>query len=182
MKPFSTKLVFLSGMVTSALLLGACASSPSTGHASAAPDRVYAPKTGTLATTWGQLPTYGHQSKDLRPFKDQFSRLPAFFAGFGNSATVDVLVNRDGTVRDVAIVKSSGDPAKDAMVRSKINGVRITTSIAPEDPAPYVFRTVVTLQKSTGETNASASNYYVDNPQTHYAEQPVSYPNLLAKP
>jgi len=174
--------MFLAGMITSVLLLGACASVPSTSHASAAPDSGYALKTGTLASSWGQLPTYGHQNKDLRQFKDQFSRLPAFFAGFGNSATVDVLVNRDGTVRDVAIVKSSGDPDKDATVRSKINGVRITTSIAPGDPAPYVFRTVVTLQKNTGETNASASNNYIDHPPNHYAEQPVSYPNLLAKP
>jgi hypothetical protein len=182
MKTLSTKLVFLAGMVTTALMLGACASAPSTGHASAAPDSGYAPKTGTLATTWGQLPTYGHQSKDLRQFKDQFSMLPAFFAGFGNSATVDVLVNRDGTVRAFAIVKSSGDPDKDASVRYLLNDVRITTKIAPTDPAPYVFRTVVTFKKNSGESNTSASNNYVDHPQTHYAEQPVSYPNLLAKP
>ena len=167
MKPFSTKLVFLSGMVTSALLLGACASSPSTGHASAAPDSVYAPKTGTLATAWGQLSTYGHQSKDLRQFKDQFSWLPVFFAGIENSATVDVLVNRDGTVRDVAIVRSSGDPDKDASVRSRINGVRITTNIAPGDPAPYVFRTVVTFQKNPWETEATViGDYTATSPQS----------------
>jgi len=182
MKPPSTKYVFLAGMITSVLLLGACASAPSTGRASAAPDSGCAPKTGTLATTWGQLPTYGHQSKDLRQFKDQFSILPAFLAGFGNSATVDVLVNRDGSVRAYAIVKSSGDPAKDASVRYLLNDVRITTKIAPTDPAPYVFRTVVTFKKNSGESNTSASNDYVDHPQPHYAEQPVSYPNLLAKP
>jgi len=175
-------IVILTGMITSILLLGACASAPSTGHASAAPDSAFAPKTGTLATTWGTLPTYRHQARDLQQFKDQFSWLPAFFAGTGQTATVDVLVNRDGTVRDVAIVKSSGDSNNDATVLSRINGVRISTTIAPGDPAPYVFRTVVTLQKNTGDTYASASNYYSDHPQTHYAEQPVSYPNLLARP
>ena len=158
MKPSLTKIVILTGMITSVLLLGACASAPSTGHASAAPDRGYAPKTGTLATTWGELPTYGHQPGDLRQFKDQFSWLPVFFAGIDNSATVDVLVNRDGTVRAVAIVRSSGDPDKDASVLSRINGVRITTIIAPGDPAPYVFRTMVALQKNPG--NSSSLDYY----------------------
>jgi TonB family protein len=174
MKPISTKLVLLAGMVTSALLLGACASSPSTGHAPATSRNVYAPKTGTLATAWGQLPTYGLQPMDLRQFKAQFSWLPVFFAGIDNSATVDVLVNRDGTVRDVAIVRSSGDSDKDASVRARLDGVRITTRIALEDPAPYVFRTLVVFQKNPWETTIAAGSYF---PLTHYAEQPVSPAN-----
>ena len=158
MKPTATKFFFLAGLISSDLLLCACTSAPSTGHASTTDRSAYATKTGTLATAWGQLPTYGHQPGDLRQFKDQFSWLPVFFAGIDNSATVDVLVNRDGTVRDVAIVRSSGDPDKDSSVLSRISGVRITTNIAPGDPAPYVFRTVVALQKNPGDS--SSLDYY----------------------
>jgi len=158
MKPPRTKMVFLTAMISSVLLFDACASAPATGHTATAPDRDYAPKTGTLATTWGRMPTYAHQSKDLRQFKDQFSRLPVFFAGIDNSATVDVLVDRDGTVRDVAVVRSSGDTDKDVSVRARLEGVRITTKIAPGDPAPYVFRTGVTLQKNPGDP--SGGDYY----------------------
>jgi TonB family protein len=161
-------------MIAAALLLGGCASSPSTGR------KGYAPQTGELATKWGKLPTYRHQSAELREFKQQFSWLPAFFAGIDHTAKVDVLVNRDGTVRDVAIIASSGDSGHDASVLGRLQGVRITMKIAPEDPAPYVYRTVVAFQKNRWDTTISASNFY---PQTNYAEQPVSPPpSLLVGP
>ncbi len=174
MKLSVTKIGLIAGMSASIFLLGACASTQAPGHASVSSGAGYAHKTGELVTAWGKLPTYSHQSTDLRQFKAQFSRLPAFFAGIENTATVDVLVNRDGTVRDVAIIKGSGYLDKDASVKDRLEGVHLTTKIAPEDAAPYVFRTVVTFQKTRGEYDGSASNYYVTNPQTHYAEQPVS--------
>lgn len=129
------------------LLLGACASSQQPGKETAAGSNGFARQSGPLATAWGELPTYSHQPADLREFKGRFSWLPVLLAGIDNTATVDVLVNRDGTVRDVAIVGSSGNPAKDSTVKPSLDGVRITTKIAPEDPAPYVLRTLVVFHK-----------------------------------
>ena len=150
-------------MIASALLLGACTSSQQLGKAAVADSNGFARQTGSLATAWGKLPTYSHQPEELREFKSRFSWLPVLLAGIDNTATVDVLVNRDGTVRDVAIVESSGNPAKDSTVGPSLDGVRITTKIAPEDPAPYVFRTLVVFHKQVHDSmdysNYSATRY-----------------------
>lgn len=174
-----TKIVLVAGMMASALLLGACTSSQSLGHTSAAGSNGYAQKTGELATTWGKLPTYSLQPTDLRQFKDQFSWLPVFFAGIDNTALVDVLVDRDGTVRDVSIIESSGDPEKDSTVQPRLAGVRIMTKIAPKDPAPYVLRTLVVFSKNPWDTHISANNYFRPD---HYTGEVVTHANEWLRP
>jgi TonB family protein len=148
------------------LLLGACATSQQPSKETVASSSGFARQTGSLATAWGKLPTYSHQPEELQQFKSRFSWLPVLLAGIDNTATVDVLVNRDGTVRDVAIVESSGNPAKDSTVKPSLDGVRIATKIAPEDPAPYVFRTLVVFHKAPGYGSDYSSLY----PETRYTE------------
>jgi hypothetical protein len=146
------------------LLLGACATSQQPSKETVASRDGFARQTGSLVTAWGKLPTYSHQREELRELKSRFSWLPVLLAGIDNTAKVDVLVDRDGTVRDFAIVESSGDPAKDSIVGPSLDGVRITTKIAPEDPAPYVFRTLVVFHKNPGY----GSDYSLAYSQTRY--------------
>lgn len=179
MKLSAAKFGLVAGIIASALLLGACTSSQPLSNTSAAVSNGYAQKTGELTTAWGKLPAYSHQLTDLRQFKQQFSWLPVVFAGIDNTATVDVLVNRDGTVRDVSIIESSGDPVKDSTVMTRLAGVRITTKIAPEDPAPYVFRTLVVFQKNSWDTHISVNNNF---PLAPYTGEVVSHANEWLRP
>src|SRR5690348_12285922 len=150
MKTFTTKFGLVGGMIASVLLLGACSSFQQIRYDTSVGSDGFARPTGMLATEWGKLPTYSHQPTELRQLQSQFSRFPIWIAGIDNTATVDLLVNRDGTVRDVAIVESSGDPRKDSTIKPHLDGVRIETKIAPQDPAPYVFRTKVVFHKTPG--------------------------------
>ena len=134
------------------LLLAGCASlhQPRT----LAPPPPPAVRLADAATSWGVLPRYDAKGQYFyhvsRPFSHDYV--------LTGVTTLDLLVNRDGRVQNIEVVASSGDPDKDASVLSRINGVRITTIIAPGDPAPYVFRTMVALQKNPG--NSSSLDYY----------------------
>jgi hypothetical protein len=161
------------------LLLGACASTGEIPPEAASGNNHYVRPIGLLATAWGNLPTYSLQPADLRQFRSRFSWMPVWMAGIDNAAKVDLLVNRDGTVRDVSILVSSGDAGKDSTVRARLDGVRITTKIAPEDPAPYVLRTVVVFPKSPWETSISISNY---SAPAHYTEGGAPPANSFMKP
>jgi TonB family protein len=119
-----------------ALLCG-CSSTQSRSSIKGGSD--YAQSTGSRASAWGDLPTYAQ----LGP--------PSFGSAvragpdlrLEGSVTVDLLVERDGSVRDVSIVKSSGDPAVDQAAKGRARGMRFNAKIHPNDPAPYLVPSFV---------------------------------------
>jgi len=51
---------------------------------------------------------------------------------------MDLLVNRDGTVRDVSVVSASGDPRAIDIAVAQARQLVFQARINPNDPAPYV--------------------------------------------
>lgn len=118
-------------LVALTLLLGACSSPQSAQNTQPLP----AQTAGTVATPWGEMPTYkfkGHAFV-LNP-----QRAPA--PRMANVVEVDVLVERDGTVRDVFVRKVSGFTQVDSIVAARFKESRSRLVLAPTDPAPYVIR------------------------------------------
>lgn len=103
-----------------------------TGASTAEPE--FAQSTGLCASPWGDLPTYRQPAGAT--VRSEFK--PGRVSGIKGTVVVDVLVNRDGTVRDVAVVKSSGDSAVDAAAKAWAFSFRYAAKIHPDDPAPYV--------------------------------------------
>ena len=118
-------------LVALTLLLGACSSTQSAKNTQPLPAQII----GTVETPWGEMPTYkfkGHAFV-LNPDRAQAPLL----AGV---VVVDVLVERDGTVRDVFVRNASGYPVVDSLVVARFKDSRSRLVLAPTDPAPYVIR------------------------------------------
>src|SRR6187455_3378069 len=92
-----------------ALVVGGCSSTQSARNTPPPPPQVAAPTppppqtAGTLQTAWGELPTYRTEEKGSDvPFAYSFRRYPLLMIPeelrSGDTAVVDVLVNRDGSV------------------------------------------------------------------------------------
>lgn len=90
---------------------------------------------GTVVTPWGEMTTYKFKGNAfvLNPH-----RAPA--PGVAGVVEVDVLVERDGTVRDVFVRKVSGFAVVDSIVAAQFKESRSRLILAPTDPAPYVIR------------------------------------------
>ena len=118
------------------ILLGACSTATTqSAHVDSNP----AISAGIKDTKWGPLPSYepdGHRF--IWVHGPDFGMLN----GLG-VLKVDILVNSDGTVRDVAIVESSSNPRRDRAAAAAFKKARYSLNLSPVDPAPYVVRYAV---------------------------------------
>lgn len=110
-----------------ALLAAACSS---TSQTSATPHY----RTGTLATKWGDLPTY---SPTPQPFAIRLERPSPDLSG---EAVVDVLLDRNGRVKDWNVVSSADNNAFQRGVGVWLKDHRMGPRLAASEPAPYVLR------------------------------------------
>jgi len=121
-----------------AFLAGAC-SSPQSAKKSPSPQ---AKAAGTVETHWGNLPAYtSEQGKGALVFDKEAIRLPVVAA---YHVKVDLLVDRDGRIKDVAVRESSGVPEIDAIVAQRFKQSRSRMVLDPTDAAPYVLQCALT--------------------------------------
>jgi len=151
-------------LVALALAAGAC----SNQTASRIPDPFVAVPAGTLETVWGAMPTY--QAKGgkypLALARTNINSVPTEFRA-GNTAVLDLLVDRTGAVRGVKVHKSSGIDTVDHFLMLKFVGARSLLEVAATDPAPYVLRQ--TFKPGTPSTHGM--DRYVDD---HYSSSKFS--------
>src|SRR6478736_2501864 len=124
-------LIFLAPL---AFLVGACSSPQTSQNAQPVP----AHPAGTVVTQWGNLPVYTTGDK-ANPLAFNSPRLPTPTADYYRGE-FDLLVERDGTVRDVFIRRSSDFPEADKAIAAQFQAARSRLVLAPSDPAPYVIR------------------------------------------
>lgn len=122
-------------------LLGACSSFSPLRHAQATLPPRPAQLAGSKVTVWGERPSYdqgGHHFRGLgRPTVNTFDF----------KLTLDLLVNPDGSVHDVAIFESSGNPSLDRRVAARFKDAHYSLRLAPDDPAPHVVRWTIDFSK-----------------------------------
>jgi hypothetical protein len=135
-----------------ALLAGACSSTQS---AKKAP--IPAKNAGTVDTHWGNLPRYTTDQQvaflDFNP-----KGIPFFPKSY--RVEVDLLVERDGSVRDVAVRRTSGAPAVDDVVVTHFKQSRSRLLLSPTDPAPYVIQCAFN-NNVVADNSLSGSAYWV---------------------
>jgi TonB family protein len=142
-------------LVALALLLGACSSSTPTAANHVAPPPGPPVRGSTKVTAWGELPSYdarGHYFKDMRAPNG---------GPYNGKVTLDLLVNANGTVEDVAVFESSGNAQFDRAAADQFKKAQYTLQLGPDDPAPYVVRyTIVNRINDTGsQIPANMTNY-----------------------
>jgi hypothetical protein len=125
-------------LIALALAAGAC----STPTASV-PAKPAAVAMGTLHSAWGEMPTYQAEGNGFpfefarkRPYE---VRAPRDLRA-GDAAILDVLVDRNGAIRDVKVQTSSGVEAVDRFLMNRFVGARSKLQLAATDAAPYVLR------------------------------------------
>lgn len=153
------------------LLLGACSSFQSSHyHAkSPSPPPIQA---GIKVTPWGELPSYeqaGHFFKswaNLRPSEVNLS----------GRVVVEVLVKSDGTVRDVAIFESSGNPEVDRLALRMYKYSRYSLHLDATDPAPHVVRQefIRTPSQPPASDHIDVTNYRTMGPDVRATSGPYS--------
>ena len=112
------------------------------------------------ATTWGELPTYDMKGQFFKI--GPLSSLKNFpTEGTGGRVTIDLLVNRDGTVRALKVTESSGDMKADRAAMELFRNARYTLKLAESDPAPYVVTQTVELKMvvQAGERSRRGIDY-----------------------
>jgi hypothetical protein len=141
-------------MLALAILLGACSSTQTAQNIQPLP----AQAAGTVLTPWGEMPTYKFKGNAfvLNPHRAPVPRL----AGV---VEVDVLVERDGTVRDVFVRKVSGFTEVDSIVAAQFKESRSRLVLAPTDPAPYVIRDSLAKYVSYDTTSRIPQSSYNDS-------------------
>jgi len=133
------------------LLLGACSSVTQT--TAQLPKTPPAVRVADRDTAWGMRPSYDPKGQTFvvlfrGPAVHQEAKSDDG-ALHNGTATVDILVNRDGTVADAKISASSGDEMVDhAALRIYWNS-RYTLQLGHDDPAPYVVSQTVVLKSVT---------------------------------
>lgn len=137
------------------LVLGAC-STPTTSTGPAV-------RAGNKVTQWGELPTYeshGHRFEGVRS-------PPVGRMLVNGTVQLDLLINADGTVEDVAIFQSSGDPRVDKAAATAFRKARYTLSLGPTDPAPYVVRLTMGMKSGAPDPadRIDMTNYSQLGPQ-----------------
>jgi len=146
-------------------LLGACSSTPT--QSAHRPQPLPAQSAGTLQTAWGELPTY-------RTADSEFPFVLTPYPGFktptelrpDDAPVVDVLVDRDGSIKDVKVHTSSGFEAVDIYAINRFVGARARLQIAPTDPAPYVIRQTMSQSYLSVAYYSSPSPYGVQKDTT----------------
>jgi len=133
-----------------ALLAGACSSTQSATNVPAP-----AKNAGTVDTHWGNLPRYT-SDQGIAALSFNPKAVPFFPENY--RVEVDLLVERDGQVRDVAVRRTSGAPAVDEVIVNRFKNSRSSLVLAPTDPAPYViqcaFNNNVVIDDTLGEIAA----------------------------
>ena len=131
-------------LIALALVAGACSSN----IAPEPPRPIAAVPAGTLQTAWGEVPSY--RAEDNRfPFAIDWKRpvkLPPEYRS-GDSAVLDVLVARNGAVRDVKVHRSSGVDAVDRFFMNRFVGARSLLEAA--NALPYVVRVTFALRNAS---------------------------------
>jgi len=122
------------------LLLGACTTTQTS-------DQSPPIRTGTRATAWGELPTYDQRGHIF----DLPGRSPV--NAFDATLTFDVMVNADGTVHDVALLKGSGNDNVDRQTLARFKKAHYTLKLGPADPAPYVVQQTVEYKTASTYTS-----------------------------
>lgn len=121
-----------------ALLLGGCSSMSVSRLSPTAPGVSVAKR----SSTWGEVPSYNVRGQSF----NFASRYTPWDVPGNSVVAVDLLVNRDGTVRDAAVVASSGERSTDKEVVYLYRNARYSLRLAADDPAPYVVRQKVVLR------------------------------------
>lgn len=134
-------------------LLGACSSTQSARNTQPLPARA----AGIVVTPWGEMPTYKFKGNAfvLNPHRAPAPRVLGV-------VEVDVLVERDGTVRDVFVRRGTGYAAIDSIVTARFKESRSRLLLAPTDPAPYVIRDSLANYLSYDTTSRIPSWSYND--------------------
>ena len=127
---------YLIPLAALALMTGACSSPQTSQNAQTVP----AKPVGTFMTQWGNLPAYTADEGNPLDLNPQYLPVPR---SKYYKADFDLLVERDGTVRDVFVRDPSGFPAVDKTAAAQLKEARSRLVLAPSDPAPYVIRYTV---------------------------------------
>jgi TonB family protein len=140
-------------LLTLPILLGAC----STAYRSSAqlPESP-AVRTADLDTAWGKRPSYDQKGQYFYPVKPRADNLRDEPGSGG--VVVDVLVNRDGTVKYLALVTSSGSRWLDGLAVEVLRESRYSLILTPELPAPYVVRHKFNFYTGTEDHDTSYSS------------------------
>ncbi len=140
-------------------LLGAC-SSLKTSRAPL-PTPPAAVRTADQPTVWGTLPSYSTMGQYFVPLRS--TRVARVNAAGQGTAVLDLLVNRDGTVKDAAIVTSSGAEKTDLAAEEMCRQARYSLPLGPDAPAPYVVRLAVTIKSRIVAQNDGPVYFNLNN-------------------
>lgn len=144
------------------------------------PVAVKAVPAGTLQTAWGELPTYRAEG-DGPPFAFDLRHYPAPPADLrsGDRVVLDVLVNRDGSIRDVKVQTSSGFEKVDQFAANRYVAAHSVLQIPDDQPAPYVVRqtfAVGGVSLASGDANLRyGDNRYSDRVMGTGARHPMDH-------
>lgn len=149
------------------LLVSACSSTQSTLNTEPVP----AKSKGVVQTRWGAMPAYTcDQGSPVI-----FNPLGIFPPAQGYSVEVDLLFDRDGTVRDVALRRTSGTPDMDAALTAKFKAARSRLVLPPGDPAPYVIQySIKHVVDLSDPPNYNRDQYHFTNDRPMGTGQPIA--------
>jgi hypothetical protein len=148
------------------LLLGACSSiNPASARHPTPPVPV---RLANRATIWGEQPSYDEKGQYF--VNVIVPKLHVLVPD--GTTTLDLLVNRDGTVQKTAVVASCGNRTTDLSVAAMYGKARYSLPLGPDGPATYVVRQTFSF-KVVGSTKDSA---YGPNDYTSTDYYPTSSP------
>jgi len=158
------------------LLLGGCSSTPPSGQPATAAVPIPA---GTRPTPWGELPVYDQSGH----FFQNLARVPPVLLPDA-AVTLDIMVNHDGSVRDVAVAQSSGNREVDLQTQAQFAHARYSLRLRPEDPAPYVVHQTIAFKTDVAQTAPPTWTTQGElGPQPNYSGPPPSnYSNATMHP
>ncbi len=144
-------------LVALSLLLGACSSFRAPAPVA---KKVYPPavRAENIVTAFGEFPSYDSRGQSFKPFTNRRDTE----IGLTGRAVLDVIVDADGKVQDVAIVESSGKPAYDEMALRVFRNSRYSLRLTSGDPAPYVVRQEFVTKSNVADHPRSGDVNYND--------------------
>ena len=161
---------FLVPLLALALAAGACSSNVASSFKVKQP--VAAVPTGTVKTAWGDLPSYRGDGNGF-PFALVNSSIQQSHIGDlqgGGTTVLDILVNPDGSIRDVSVLNSSGNPAVDRYAVNSFVGARSLLQLDAVSPAPYVVRQTYKLETSGSSFAGTGLGSNSRNEENRYSD------------
>lgn len=157
------------------VLLGACSSiSQPTAQLAKTPPPV---RIADKDSAWGKRPSYDDRGQYfVLSGRDLANRSRGLVGDtpLAGTATVDVLVNRDGTVRATKLVESSGMDEVDGLVVGMLQHGRYSLRLEAGDPAPHVLRRTISFNIPAVRTSEHASvdmtDYTAMGPQPDFSD------------